>query len=54
MAKPSRAKIKKLQSEAMRAAADRRAAKVASQNTVSRGEAEIDSYANTDGEWREM
>ncbi|CAB4884646.1 unannotated protein [freshwater metagenome] len=54
MAKPSRAKIKKLQSEAMRAAADRRAAKVASQNTATRGEAEIDPYANTDGEWREM
>ena len=54
MAKPSRAKIKKLQSEAMRAAADRRAAKAASQNTVSRGEAEIDPYAEVDGAWREM
>lgn len=54
MAKPSRAKVKKLQSEAMRAAADRRAEKVAVREATTRGEAEVDPYADVDGAWREI
>ena len=38
MAKPSRAKVKKLQSESMAAAAARRAEKSASKSAVTRGE----------------
>lgn len=52
MAKPSRAKVKKLQAEAMRAAAERRAEKVASKEISTRGEVEPDPYADVDGEWR--
>jgi elongation factor P hydroxylase len=51
MAKPSRAKVKKLQSEAMKAAAERRAEKSASKSAVTRGEVELDAYAEVDHEW---
>ena len=52
MSKPSRAKVKKLQSEAMKAAAERRAAKAeASKCAVTRGEVNLDAYAEVDGEW---
>ncbi len=51
MAKPSRAKVKKLQSEAMKAAAERRAAKSASRCAVTRGEVDLASYAEVDQEW---
>jgi hypothetical protein len=54
MAKPSRAKLKKLQSEAMRAAAERRAAKSAARCEVTRGEVDLDSYAEVDGAWRDI
>ena len=54
MAKPSRAKVKKLQSEAMKAAAERRAEKNQSKTEVSRGEAIPDIYAEVDHEWREI
>jgi hypothetical protein len=54
MAKPSRAKVKKLQSEAMRAAADRRAAKTASKIAATHGDIDLDPYADTDGAWREI
>lgn len=54
MAKPSRAKVKKLQSEAMRAAAARRAEKAAAQSAVTRGEVDLDVYADVDGIWREI
>jgi elongation factor P hydroxylase len=49
MAKPSRAKVKKLQSEAMRAAAARRAEKAASKSEVR--EVIEDPYAAVDQEW---
>ena len=49
MAKPSRAKVKKLQSEAMRAAAARRAEKAASKSEVR--EVMEDPYAAVDHEW---
>ena len=49
MAKPSRAKVKKLQSEAMRAAAARRAEKAASKSEVR--EVVEDPYAAVDQEW---
>jgi NAD-dependent DNA ligase len=51
MAKPSRAKVKKLQSEAMKAAAERRAAKSASKHVNTRGEVELDPYSEVDHEW---
>lgn len=51
MAKPSRAKVKKLQSEAMKAAAERRAEKAASKNAITRGEVDLDRYAEVDQEW---
>lgn len=51
MAKPSRAKVKKLQSEAMKAAAARRAEKAASKCAVTRGEVNLDAYAEVDQEW---
>jgi hypothetical protein len=47
MAKPSPAKVKKLKAEAMRAAADRRAAKAAAQSANTRGE--LDLYSEVDG-----
>jgi dihydroxyacetone kinase len=51
MAKPSRAKVKKLQSEAMKAAAQRREEKRQSKCAVTRGEVDLDDYAAVDGEW---
>ena len=54
MAKPSPAKIKKQRGEAMRAAAERRAAKSASKCEVTRGEVDLDAYAAVDGNWREL
>ena len=54
MAKQSPAKAKKLRGEAMRAAAERRAAKAASRCEVTRGEVELDAYAQVDGVWREL
>jgi NAD-dependent DNA ligase len=54
MAKPSRAKVKKLQSEAMAAAVARRAEKAASKSAVTRGEAEHDPYSDVDQEWLAM
>ena len=52
MAKASPAKIKKLQGEAKRAAAARKAEKAAAQCAVTRGEVDLDAYAAVDGEWR--
>ena len=54
MAKPSRAKVKKLQSEAMRAAADRKAEKAASRMAQIHGDVDLDPYADVDGVWREI
>lgn len=54
MAKPSPAKIKKQRGEAMRAAAERRAAKSAAKCEVTRGEVDLDAYAAVDGNWREL
>jgi hypothetical protein len=54
MAKPSRAKVKKLQSEAMHAAADRRAEKTASRIAQIHAEVEPDPYEDVDGVWREI
>jgi hypothetical protein len=54
MAKPSRAKVKKLQSEEMRAAAERRAAKAASRIAQVHGAEDLDPYADVDGAWREI
>ena len=54
MAKQSPAKTKKLRGEAMRAAAERRAARAASQCAVTRGEVDLDAYADVDGAWREL
>jgi len=51
MVKPSRAKVKKLQSEAMKAAAERRAEKNANKSVDSRGEVELDPYSEVDQEW---
>ena len=48
MAKPSRAKVKKLHSEAMAAAVARRAEKAASKSAVTRGEVEHDPYSDAD------
>ena len=52
MAKQSPAKVKKLRGEAMRAAAQRRAAKTASPQ--SQTQLELDAYSNVDGIWREL
>jgi hypothetical protein len=54
MAKPSPAKVKKLKAEAMRAAAERRAEKIALQSANTRGESELDAYSEVDGAWREL
>ena len=54
MAKPSRAKVKKLQSEAMRAAAARKAEKAASRIAQLHGGEDLDPYADVDGVWREI
>ena len=54
MAKPSRAKVKKLQSEAMRAAAERKAEKAASRIALTHSEIDLDPYADVDGAWREL
>ena len=54
MAKQSPAKSKKLRGEAMRAAAARRAARAHSQCAVTRGEVDLDAYAEVDGAWREL
>ncbi|MFM6941161.1 MAG: hypothetical protein ACKOXI_04195 [Candidatus Planktophila sp.] len=51
MAKASPAKIKKLQGEAKRAAAARKAEKAAARCLVTRGEVDLDAYAEVDGEW---
>ena len=53
MTKASPAKIKKLQGEAKRAAAARKAEKAAARCPVTRGEVDLDEYAAVDGEWRE-
>lgn len=52
MSKQSPAKIKKLQGEAQRAAAARKAEKAAARCPVTRGEVDLDAYAEVDGEWR--
>ena len=54
MAKASPAKIKKLQGEAKRAAAARKAEKAAARCPVTRGEVDLDEYAAVDGEWHEI
>ena len=54
MAKPSRAKVKKLQAEAMRAAAARKAEKAASRLAITHGDVDIDPYEDVDGAWREI
>ena len=54
MSKQSPAKSKKLRGEAMRAAAKRRAARDESQCEVTRGEVDLDAYAEVDGAWREL
>ena len=54
MAKASPAKIKKLQGEAKRAAAARKAEKAAARCPVTRGEVDLDEYAAVDGQWREI
>ena len=54
LAKQSPAKAKKLRGEAMRAAAERKAARAASQSETNRGEVDLDAYAEVDGPWREL
>lgn len=54
MAKASPAKIKKMQGEAKRAAAARKAEKAAVKCPVTRGEVDLDEYAAVDGPWREI
>ena len=54
MAKQSPAKVKKLRGEAMRAAAERRAARAASQSEISRSEVDLYAYAEVDEVWREL
>lgn len=54
MAKASPAKLKKLQGEAKRAAAERKAAKSASRLAAIHGDVETDPYENVDGAWREI
>ena len=52
MAKQSPAKVKKLRGEAMRAAAQRRAEKLAAH--TSHEEVDLDAYAEVDSVWREL
>jgi len=52
MAKQSPAKIKKLRGEAMRAAAERKAARAISASRHI--EVDLDAYADVDGPWREL
>ena len=52
MVKQSPAKIKKLRGEAMRAAAERKAARAVSAST--QNEVDLDAYAGVDGPWREL
>ncbi len=52
MAKQSPAKIKKLRGEAMRAAAERKAARAISAST--QNEVDLDAYAGVYGPWREL
>jgi len=54
MAKASPAKVKKLRSEAMKAAAARRAENAESRCAVTRGEVDLDVYEAVDGNWREL
>ena len=54
MAKASPAKIKKLQGEARRAAAERKATKAASRIAATHGEVDEDPYESVDGAWREI
>ena len=54
MAKISSAKAKKLRGEAQRAAAARRAEKAEARCPVTRGEVDLDAYAELDNEWREI
>ncbi len=54
MAKASPAKIKKLQGEAQRAAAARKAEKAASRIAATHAGVEEDPYENVDGAWREI
>jgi hypothetical protein len=54
MAKASPAKIKKLQGEAKRAAAERKAAKAASRIAQIHGTVDVDPYEDVDGAWREI
>lgn len=54
MAKASPAKIKKLQGEAKRAAAARKAEREASRIAAIHGAVDVDPYEDVDGEWREL
>ncbi len=54
MAKQSPAKAKKLRGEAMRAAAIRKAERVADKNAILSDEVDLDAYAQVDGKWREL
>ena len=54
MAKASPAKLKKLQGEAKRAAAARKAEKAASRLAITHGGEDLDPYAENDGVWREI
>lgn len=54
MAKASPAKLKKLQGEAKRAAAARKAEKTASRLAMAHADVEVDPYEDVDGEWREI
>jgi hypothetical protein len=54
MAKASPAKIKKLQGEAKRAAAVRKAEKAASRIAAIHGDVDVDPYEDVDGAWREI
>jgi len=54
MAKQSAAKIKKLRGEAMRAAAERKAARSASRSPENREDADLAAYSEVDAPWREL
>ena len=54
MAKASPAKLKKLQGEAKRAAAARKAEKAQSRIAALHADVEKDNYAEVDGEWRAL
>ena len=54
MAKASPAKLKKLQGEAKRAAAARKAEKAASRVALTHGGVDLDPYEDVDGQWREL